>query len=427
MSVPVDSAELAKLFRRGFATTLALDLITKAVGAATVVVLIRGLSVSSYAYTTLLLTFAQFAGAAASGGVRTRYLREEAERVSRAGEDVPKGGFFIPLVKGILLVIFVGICAVPVAQTVGFGSKVGGSSPVILYGVGLAAGFSAVELAIAHYQAQRRFLTAGGLNIFQATALLCASLAISATGESAFSISVWFVAAMAAVALIAAGPIARQSLLALSGFTRLFSFNREEVWLSLYSVTAAGFAYVDVMVAGALLSDHQVATLGASLRYLAIALGAMPAIGAVLRVRTSQVDVVDSPANQRAMIVGWIRRAILPTGLMVGIASLLAPVVIPAIDSGRYPGSIEAFQIFLVIAFSAYLTAPAANVLMAQRGYSVLAFIYAVGLLVNLAGDVAVARRFGVTGIAIVSSTVYVAIGLALLIRCLGYASSRNG
>ncbi len=388
MSVPVDSAELAKLFRRGFATTLALDLITKAVGAATVVVLIRGLSVSSYAYTTLLLTFAQFAGAAASGGVRTRYLREEAERVSRAGEDVPKGGFFIPLVKGILLVIFVGICAVPVAQTVGFGSKVGGSSPVILYGVGLAAGFSAVELAIAHYQAQRRFLTAGGLNIFQATALLCASLAISATGESAFSISVWFVAAMAAVALIAAGPIARQSLLALSGFTRLFSFNREEVWL---------------------------------------ALGAMPAIGAVLRVRTSQVDVVDSPANQRAMIVGWIRRAILPTGLMVGIASLLAPVVIPAIDSGRYPGSIEAFQIFLVIAFSAYLTAPAANVLMAQRGYSVIAFIYAVGLLVNLAGDVAVARRFGVTGIAIVSSTVYVAIGLALLIRCLGYASSRNG
>src|SRR5438105_4461243 len=110
----VDSFELNRLFRRGFAATFVLDLVTKALGAATVVVLIRGLSVSHYAYTTLFLTFAQFAGAAATGGVRTRYLREEAERVSRAGSKEREGAFVTSLVKATLLLVVVGTCAAPV-------------------------------------------------------------------------------------------------------------------------------------------------------------------------------------------------------------------------------------------------------------------------------------------------------------------------
>src|SRR5919108_1926439 len=102
MSVPVDSVELDRLFRRGFAATFALDLVTKALAAATVVALIRGLSVSSYAYTTLFLTFSQLSGAAAAGGVRTLYLREEAERVSRAGKAAAGAAFVDSLIKGIL-------------------------------------------------------------------------------------------------------------------------------------------------------------------------------------------------------------------------------------------------------------------------------------------------------------------------------------
>jgi O-antigen/teichoic acid export membrane protein len=422
MSIPANSVDLTRAFRRGFAATFALDLVTKVLGAVTVVVLIRDLSVSSYAYTTLFLTFAQLAGSAASSGVRTRYLREEAERISRATGEGSGGAFFNALLRATLLIIAVGICLAPVAGAIGFGSSDGGGPKLIFFATAFAIGFSAAELAIAHFQANRRFFTAGMLSIIRALGLLGASLAVTVGSGSSLAISLPFITVMLLVGTLTAGPIARRSILSYGGLPRLTWFNREEMWLSFYYVAAAGFAYVDVMVAGALLSEHQVATLGATLRYLAIALGAIPALGAVLRVRTSQVDIVDSPAEQEAMVLGWIRRAALPAGFVMGLGVLLAPVVIPQIDGGRYPGSIEAFQIFLVTAFSAYLAAPAASVLMAQRRYVTLASIFSVGLFLNFVGDVAVAQQFGVIGIAIVSSAVFVAIDAVVVLSSVRYA-----
>lgn len=423
-SVPVDSTQLTQLFRRGFAATFAFDLVTSALSAATIVLLIRELSVSAYAYTTLFLTFAQFAGAAASGGVRTRYLREEAERVSRSERAAPKGAFLESLIKGTLLIAAFGVVALPIASAAGFGSDVGGSTSLILYATALAAAYSAIELAVAHYQARRRFTTAGAFRVLRALVLLGAALVITTTRESVVVISLWFIGSMLAVALISVGRIVRPSLLALRDLPSLLRLRHEEMWLSFYYFAAGGFAYVDVMVAGALLSTHQVATLGASLRYLAVILGAIPALGAVLRVRASQADLIDSSANQRAMVVGWLRRAILPTALVVGLAILVAPFSIPHIDGGRYPGSVVALQIYLVTAFIAYVTAPVPSILLAQLRYAQLASVYAVGLLVNLVGDVVVARHFGVTGIAVVSTSVYVAIDIAMLVLALSYASN---
>jgi O-antigen/teichoic acid export membrane protein len=426
-AVQLDSTQLSGLFRRGFAATFALDLVTSALSAATIVLLIRELSVSSYAYATLFLTFAQFAGASASGGVRTRYLREEAERVSRSERQAARGDFLESLLKGILLIGAFGLVAIPIASAAGFGSDVGGGTRLILYATGLAAAFSAVELASAHYQARRRFTTAGALRVVRALAMLGAALAITLTRESALAISLWFIGSAVVVAAVAVRPIARRSLMALRDLARLFRLRHEEAWLSFYYFAAGGFAYVDVMVAGALLSKHQVATLGASLRYLAVILGAIPALGAVLRVRASQADLVDSSENQRTMVTRWLRRAFLPTAGVVGLAIVVAPFAIPQIDGGRYPGSVTALQIYLVTAFIAYVTAPVPSILLAQVRYAQLASVYALGLLANLAGDVAVARRFGVTGIAVVSTSVYVAIDIAMLVLALTYASNRQG
>ena len=125
-------------------------------------------------------------------------------------------------------------------------------------------------------------------------------------------------------------------------------------------------------------------------------------------------------------MLGWIRRGALPATFLIGVAVLIAPVLIPVIDNGRYPDSIPTFQIFLGTAFSAYLTAPAANLLMAQRRYTMLAAIYAVGLLVNLIGDIAVARPFGVVGIAIVSTAVYAAIDAAMVVQAVRHVTKRK-
>ena len=424
MSVPAETLDLRRVFRRGFAATFAADIVTSLLGAITTVILIRGLSVSNYAYATLFLTFAQFAASAATSGVRTRYLREEAERMSRATRLEGSPDFVLSLLKGTLLVCLLAVVALPIANAAGFASDVGGSTALILYSTGFAIGYAAVEFAIAHDQAERRFLAAGGFRVARAAVLLVAAVAVITTGQSPDSISVWFVVSMLTIGFVTTiAPAMRQLSSAWRALDRL-RFNGEEMWLSFYYVAAGGFAYVDVMVAGAMLTKHEVASLGASLRYLAIALAAIPALGAILRVRTAQVDVVDSPANQNAMVIGWLRRAALPAAVLMTISIVLAPFVIPLIDGGRYPSSIPTFQIFLVTAMTAYLTAPVANVLMAQRHYATLAAIYAVGLTLNLVGDIAVARPYGIVGIAVVSTAVYVCIDAAMSIAAVRYARS---
>jgi O-antigen/teichoic acid export membrane protein len=152
----------------------------------------------------------------------------------------------------------------------------------------------------------------------------------------------------------------------------------------------------------------------------------MPALGAILRVRTSQVDIVDSPSNQRAIVISWIRRVIIPAAIVIALTAVCAPIVIPWLDGGKYPGSVGVFQIFLITAFSAYVTAPAGITLLAQRRYLTLALINGIALLVNLCGDIAVAKPFGIVGIAIVSSTIYVSIGLAVTLESMRHTMRRE-
>ena len=209
MSLHVSTVELNRAFRRGFTLTFTVDLLTKLLSAVTVVVLIRGLAVSAYAYTTLFLTLAQFAGAAAGGGVRTRYLREEAESLSRGVWRERDGLFVISLLKGALLVLAVGVCVLPIVGPLHLGSKFGADSGLVLYAVAFAIGFGATELAIAHYQARRRFGMAGILALVRAAALLLAAVLISVNELSVSVLSLCFVASMVLVGLATAAPIAR--------------------------------------------------------------------------------------------------------------------------------------------------------------------------------------------------------------------------
>lgn len=421
----MDERDITRSFRRGFATLFVVDLITKGLTAATVVILIRGLSVSIYAYVTLLLALAQLTASAAGGGILTRYLREESEQASRGFRESTDGQFLEAVTKASLIIAGFGVCMVPVVKGFGIGTEFGGVSLVIL-AVVFAAGSNATDLAIARHQARRRFSKAGAFNVIRAFALLVSAVIVS-FADNVLVIGGWLVASMLVVALASAGGTVRK---ALGARERLrIHFSREEAWLSFFSFASAGFAYVDILVASALLGEHEVSTLGASLRYWAVVLSAMPALGAVLRVRTAQFDIVDSPTRQRSMVLSWIRRTSIPAALLTTAAFLLAPVLIPEVDGGKYPGSIAAFRIFLVTAFVAYTTAPAGTILIARRRYDVLGSVYGLGLILNLIGDIIVAQPFGVTGIAVVSSIVYLAIGIVvtlLAIRGCGAASTNS-
>lgn len=94
-------------FKRGFASTLGLNVVARGMSALTLVILLRALSTSDFAFVVLLLSVGQFLGSAATGGVRLRYARLEAERVSRGHED--PSAFHSTVLTGNGLVVAAGI------------------------------------------------------------------------------------------------------------------------------------------------------------------------------------------------------------------------------------------------------------------------------------------------------------------------------
>jgi O-antigen/teichoic acid export membrane protein len=392
-------------FKRGFLSTFGLDVVSRGLSAVATVLFIRALGVESFAYLILFLNVGQFTGSALTGGIRMRYMRVEAERVSR--DDPRPTGFALAWGSSMVLVVSVAALCLAGATL----AEVGDSSTDRLLFIGLAAGFTlghaSIELAMYHFQAHLRFIRGGVAGVSRNAAILAVAIAATAgLVEGGAAVAAWTVGGVVAVALVTCVPIALSTLgtRTLAGLRG--DFGRESGWLTLYYLASAGFAYASMFVVASLLDDEAVASFGAALRYTAIVMGPAPALLAIIRIRTSQRDIVDSAQRQAAMLVGWVKRATLPVAGVLGVAALAAPLAIPLIDDGRYPDSIPVFQLLLIGALVNYATMPSANLLMSKRRYKLLAGVYAIAVAIQVAAVALAAELSGVVAVAATTSAV---------------------
>lgn len=380
-------------FKRGFVSTFSFDVLARGLSAVATVMFIRSLGVGSFAYVVLFLNLGQFTGSALTGGVRMRYMRVEAERVSRGKSE--KTGFALAWGASMALVVAAAALCIAAASIAG----VGGSHADRAVFVGVVAAFTvgnaSIELAMYHHQAHLAFSRAGRIGLYRSAAILVIAAVVTAgLLDSGPAVAAWTAAAVLSVAAVACWPLVLDTWGARAAAAARGDFGRESAWLTVYYLTSAGFAYASIFVAAALLDDAAVASYGAALRYTAIVLGPTPALLAVLRIRTSQRNVVDSTEVQRGMMVNWIKRSTIPLAVVLGAAAVLAPVLIPVIDEGRYPDSIAVFQLLLVGALFICATLPSVNLLMTQRRYRLLAGVFAVALVIQVAA-VALAAEIG--------------------------------
>jgi O-antigen/teichoic acid export membrane protein len=408
---------LAKLrpespFHTGLASTFATDVTARLLSAITTVILIRAMPVVAYAFVVVFLAIGQFVGSAATGGLRMRYLRAEAERISR-GED-PRVGFSSIAVGGLLLITGVGLVGWLIGTLAGIGSP-GERIAFVVTCTVFSAGQAVVDLSTAHYQAGLAFMRGGLVNVARSLGLLLAAAVATVIFSSSGTVTAASLAATSAsVGLFVAVRIIRDRGVGLTRFHNArLGFDAEASWLTVYSLVAAGFATVDVFIVAIILSRHDVAAFGAAQRYYAIALGAVPALEAVLRVRTSQRDIVESHELQLATMRGWLKKTMLPAVVLTGVVVLIAPLVIPIIDGGRYPSSVSVFQILVVGALAYYVAMPGLNLLMAQGRYRVLAALFGMAFVTNAVGDFVFGNAIGLVGIATVATAVLVALSIA--------------
>lgn len=403
-------------FKRGFMSTFTLDVIGRGLSALATVVFIRALGVSSFAYLVLFLNIGQFAGSALTGGIRMRYMRTEAERVSRGHEG--NTGFALALGSSWILVLGAATFALAAVTLVNSGGSEDSRWLFVALTAAYTAGNASIEMGIFHYQAHLKFVRAGMLGIGRSVAVLVVALAAAFGFADSGAVTAGAVAGtVLAVAVVVCLPLVRQTFSLPSASTLTGEFGRESAWLTVYYLASAGFAYADIFIVAAFLDDAAVSSYGAALRYIAIVLGPMPALLAVMRVRTSQRDLVDSAHAQAELLGSWFRRSLLPVSLVIGVAGLAAPFAIPLLDGGRYPDSVPVFQVMLLPALVNYLTVPGPNLLMTQKRYRLLAGFYAVALLVQLIAAGGIATSAGVISVAAVASLVGAleAAGIALV------------
>ena len=391
-------------FKRGFLSTFVLDVVARGLSAVTLILLLRALSVENFAFIVLLLNVGQFLGSAATGGIRLRYTRLEAERVSRGDEE--PSAFHATLFSGTGLIVAAGILGLAGASVLGVGAA-SERLTFIAIGVAYTLGSASIEMAVFHYQAQLAFTRAGLLQVARsAVQLVVALIATAGLLESGEAIGLYFAVGIGVVALVVAAPLALATRGAARGVEGRFGFGRETAALTLYSMASAGWAYLDLFIVAALLGDVAVAAYGAALRYVSIVLGPVPAMVSVLRVRTAQSDMVDSDEAQIAMMKRWAKQTAPPTLAILGIAAIAAIWVIPLIDGGRYPDSVPIFQVLLITAFAQLITLPNSSLLIAQERYTSLAWVNTAAVGLNVVAALIAAELFGVIGIAVAGALV---------------------
>jgi O-antigen/teichoic acid export membrane protein len=350
-----------------------------------------------------------------TGGIQMRYLRTEAERVSRKVEQLE-----LPFTSALAaqLALIAALALLGVAAAIVLGIRPGGANGAVFVLLSAAFAFSqaATQLVIYHHQAHLRFGKAGAVNIARAAVLIAGVLAVLA-GLTRSGIAI--AAVLTAVSLlVAAGASAKviASHLRETEWRRI-RINAEDGWLTGFYLASAGFATVDVFIVAILLTQADVAAFGAAQRYYAFALGAGPALLAVVRVRTSQSDVIDSAGVQMTMQRTWIRRASAPAIIATLLLAAAAPFILPLVNGGRYGAAIPAFQLLLIGVCAYYIFMPASSLLMAQGRYKALALAVIGAFIANALGDWLAAKSLdlGIVGIAAVASITYVAFFLATM------------
>ncbi len=386
-------------FKRGFVSTFALDIVARSMSALTLVLLLRALDVEDFAFIVLLFNVGRFLGSAATGGIRLRYTRLEAERVSRGHEE--PSAFYSTLLSGNGLVLAAGLLGLAGATALGVGEDSGERLAFIALGTAFTLGSATVELATFHYQAQLAFMRAGLIQVARAIVQLAvAAMATVGLLKSGTVVALYLAITTCLVAAIVAGPLVRSTWGSTHGREGRFGFGRESASLTLYSLASAGWAYIDLFLVAALLNDVAVAAYGIALRYMSIVIGPVPAMVSVLRVRTAQSDIIDSDEAQIAMMKRWAKQSGPPTAAVLGVAAIAAIWVIPWLDGGRYPDSVPIFQVLMVVAFAQLVTLPNSSLLITQERYTTLAWVNAVAIGVNVVVAAIAAELFGVIGIA---------------------------
>jgi len=173
--------------------------------------------------------------------------------------------------------------------------------------------------------------------------------------------------------------------------------------LFVYQALLAVFANVNILMLRRLVEDHDLATFGSAYRYYFLLVMASSSLKSVflpqVQKATSKADLMKLFSTHKRMVAIYV--------LVVVLAIVLAPHLIPIIDKGKYPGAPLIFRILCLSAIISFVFSPFMTLLIKHKRFGVLIKMIGSAVLLNIVMSYGLITWLGINGAAMATLISY--------------------
>lgn len=399
------------------------DISSKLFAVATLIILVRGLSVSDYAVYTVFYTISAFTPSLIGSGINRAMVRFSAEQFSLTGRKpfelyVTSFVFQIVLYMGLCIVLL--LSGGNTLNALLFGEKPFGNA--LNYGLIAGSGVLITQAGRSIYQAEERFgvyvktLWLRQILIFLAVLVLFGFrlLDFQHVAKSVLVVELltgavvcWHIFRHFSMRMVVS--VLRDQ------FDVVKDFLSASKWLIAYAVVLVAFDRLNIFMLSHLSTESELANFGVAYRYFSLALLLLGSIHAVLLPLLSKVDMQDLD-RQRKFALKWTKATcwlIVPI-LLAGF--LLKPLFI-WINGQQYNGAFYILLVLLPSLWIGLMCSPLVNIIIVRKELKLLFSLGAAALILSFCGNYLFIPPFGGLGAAVVAVLSYALVNLTCGLR----------
>ena len=342
------------------------------------------MSKADYALLTKFNSIANLMFGVFSSGIGIAFVRSVSEMSGAGNIVIAKRLYVLTLMLAILVLLPVFILS-PVLSGL---YKV--STSLIVVSLTYALVISSIKITQYYYQGQELYNKGGWIDVFRTIGILLPLVIIAIVYEMTIkTVCLVFIVSGGILFLFFFGNIVKLSALKIDQETIQNGKNllKECGWLLLYRFILELFCQMDVFMLSRYASDTDVADYGVAQKYQALALSVLPALLALMRVKSAKREYAQSAKKRKEFTTKWIRLTAPWIIVFTIIGIIVSPFVFPLLNGAKYNDSIPLFQIMLVGIGISYIFSPNTPILMSAKRFPTLCLLCLGSLLISVIGN----------------------------------------
>lgn len=402
---------LKSKFLKDFSVVFIFDILAKIFTLLILLFTVRLLTPQEYAFFVKFNSLANLLFGIFASGIGIAFVRSVSELTSVGRASLVKNLYLLSL--GFILVILcpIFLCSQFLAEIY--------KLPLVLILLSLlyTLALSYLKINQFYFQGQEKYLTGGIVDLLRTAAIFFPILIIYFFFDNLSVLQVCLIYIISGLVVwgIFFGKIFSFSMFEFNKkvFFYTKSLLKESMWLLFYCVLLAFLGQADIILLSHFSSDVEIANYGVAQKYQALALSMLPALLALMRVKTAKRDFADDPEKRREFTRKWIKSTTPFVIVVIAVGAFLSRYILPLLNGTQYNAAIPLFQIMLIGVGISYVFSPNVPILMSAKQFPVLCILCFIALLITVAGNYLLIPFLGA-----VAPSIFFVIGNAFLNIC---------